>query len=117
MNRVDLIGRLTRDPEVRYTQGAEPMAIARYTVAIDRRFKRLSDEQTADFIPCVAFGKQGEFAEKYLKKGSKIAITGRLQSGSYTNKEGHKVYTVEVIVEDNEFVESKKDSMAAHNEM
>lgn len=106
MNRVILIGRLTKDPEVRYTQGDSPMAIARYTLAVDRRFKRDGD-QTADFIPCVAFGKGGEFAEKYLRKGTKVAVVGRIQTGSYTNKDGVKVYTTEVIVEEQEFAESK----------
>ena len=109
MNKVILCGRLTRDPEVRYSQGAEPMAIARYTLAVDRRRSRNSDqnEQTADFISIVAFGRNGEFAEKYLKKGTKMLITGRIQTGSYTNKEGVKVYTTEVVVEEQEFAESK----------
>ena len=110
MNKVILMGRLTRDPEVRYTSGDQPMAIARYTLAVDRRQSRNNngDEQTADFINCVAFGRTGEFAEKYLHKGTKIAVTGRIQTGSYTNKEGQKVYTTDVIVEDQEFAESKK---------
>lgn len=108
MNKVILMGRLTRDPEVRYSQAAEPIAIARYTLAVDRRFKREGEEQTADFISCVAFGRQGEFAEKYLKQGTKIAVTGRIQTGSYTNKDGQKVYTTEVVVEESEFAESKK---------
>ncbi|MBQ9277634.1 MAG: single-stranded DNA-binding protein [Lachnospiraceae bacterium] len=109
MNKVILMGRLTRDPEVRYSQGAEPLAIARYTLAVDRRFVRKDsgNDQTADFIQCVAFGKNGEFAEKYLKQGTKIAVTGRIQTGSYTNKDGNKVYTTEVVVEDHEFAESK----------
>jgi len=106
MNKVILIGRLTRDPEVRYANNDNSMAIARYTLAVDRRFRRDS-EQTADFIPCVAFGRSAEFAEKYLSQGKKIAISGRIQTGSYTNREGAKVYTTEVIVEDQEFVESK----------
>ena len=113
MNKVILMGRLTRDPEVRYSQAAEPLAIARYTLAVDRRFQRRDNsgnEQTADFISCVAFGRQGEFAEKYLKQGTKIAITGRIQTGSYTNKDGNKVYTTEVIVEEQEFAESKNAS-------
>ncbi|MBR5765687.1 MAG: single-stranded DNA-binding protein, partial [Lachnospiraceae bacterium] len=93
MNKVILMGRLTRDPDVRYSSGESSMAIARYTLAVDRRFKRNGDDQTADFIGCVAFGKQGEFAEKYLRKGTKVAVTGRIQTGSYTNKEGQKVYT------------------------
>ena len=112
MNKVILVGRLTRDPEVRYSQGAEPIAIARYTLAVDRRMKRdvASDEQTADFIPCVAFGRAGEFAEKYLKKGIKIIVTGRIQTGNYTNKDGNKVYTTEVVLEEQEFAESKAAS-------
>jgi single-strand DNA-binding protein len=107
MNKVILMGRLTRDPDVRYSQGETPMAIARYTLAVDRRFKRDGDEQTADFISCVAFGKSGEFAEKYLKKGTKICVVGRIQTGSYTNKDGVKVYTTDVVVEEHEFAESK----------
>ena len=113
MNKVILMGRLTRDPEVRYSQAAEPLAIARYTLAVDRRFQRRDNsgnEQTADFISCVAFGRNGEFAEKYLKQGTKIAITGRIQTGSYTNKDGNKVYTTEVVVEEQEFAESKNAS-------
>ena len=96
MNKVILIGRLTRDPEIRYSQGEQATAIARYTLAVDRRFRRDGDTNTADFIGCVAFGRQGEFAEKYLRKGIKIAITGRIQTGSYTNKDGQKVYTTDV---------------------
>ena len=111
MNKVILMGRLTRDPEVRYsTQGDNQMAIARYTLAVDRRFNRNGDENTADFISCVAFGKTGEFAERYLRKGTKIAVTGRIQTGSYTNKDGVKVYTTDVVVEEHEFVESKNSS-------
>ena len=106
MNKVILMGRLTRDPEVRYSQGENNLAIARYTLAVDRRFQRNSD-QTADFIQCVAFGKAGEFAEKYFKQGTKIAVSGRIQTGSYTNKDGVKVYTTEVVVEEQEFAESK----------
>lgn len=106
MNNVILIGRLIKDPDVRYSQAAEPMAIARYTLAVDRRFKK-EGEQTADFISCIAFGKNGEFAEKYLRKGTKIAVTGRIQTGSYTNKDGNKVYTTDVVVENHEFCESK----------
>ena len=117
MNKVILCGRLTRDPEVRYSQGAEPMAIARYTLAVDRRRGRSNDpnEQSADFISIVAFGKAGEFAEKYLKKGTKMLITGRIQTGSYTNKDGVKVYTTEVVVEDQEFAESKNSSSNGGN--
>ena len=117
MNKVILMGRLTRDPEVRYSQGENALAIARYTLAVDRRNFRNNgnDEQTADFINCVAFGKSGEFAEKYFRQGLKIAVTGRIQTGSYTNREGQKVYTTEVVVEDQEFAESKasSDSYAA----
>ena len=108
MNKVILMGRLTRDPEVRYSQGENALAIARYTLAVDRRFNRNnSDEQTADFINCVAFGRAGEFAEKYLRKGTKVVVTGRIQTGSYTNKDGQKVYTTDVVVEECEFAESK----------
>lgn len=110
MNKAILIGRLTRDPEVRYTQGENQLAIARYTLAVDRRFNRNSDENTADFIPCVAFGKAAEFAEKYYRKGTKLAVSGRIQTGSYTNKDGVKVYTTEVVVEEQEFAESKNSS-------
>lgn len=110
MNKAILMGRLTRDPEVRYTQGENQMAIARYTLAVDRRFNRSGDENTADFIPCVAFGKAGEFAERYFRKGTKIAVTGRIQTGSYTNKDGVKVYTTEVVVEEQEFAESKNSN-------
>lgn len=109
MNKVILMGRLVREPEIRYTQSAEPMAIARYTIAVDRKFKR-EGEQTADFISCIAFGKAAEFAEKYYKKGTKIAIVGRIQTGSYTNKDGVKVYTTDVVVEEQEFAESKGSS-------
>ena len=107
MNKVILIGRLTRDPDVRYSQAEEPAAVARYTLAVNRRFHR-DGEQAADFVSCVAFGNQGEFAEKYLHQGIKIAITGRIQTGSYTNRDGQKVYTTDVIIESQEFVESKK---------
>ena len=107
MNKVILMGRLTRDPEIRYSQGEQSTAVARYTIAVDRRFRRDGDQQTADFINCVAFGRQGEFAEKYFRKGIKIAITGRIQTGSYTNREGQKVYTTDVVVEEQEFAESK----------
>lgn len=112
MNTVILMGRLTRDPDVRYSQAAEPMAIARYTLAVDRRGRRdvSGSEQTADFIPCVAFGRVGEFAEKYFRQGLKIVISGRIQTGSYTNRDGIKVYTTEVIVEEQEFAESKSSS-------
>ena len=106
MNKVILIGRCTRDPEVRYSQGENATAVARYTLAVDRQFKRDGD-QSADFINCIAFGKRGELAEKYLRKGTKIAVVGRIQTGSYTNKDGQKVYTTDVIVDEHEFVESK----------
>lgn len=117
MNKVILMGRLTRDPDIRYTQAAEPMAIARYTLAVDRRFQRSDsgDEQTADFISCVAFGRQGEFAEKYLHKGTKIVVAGRLQTGSYTNKDGNKVYTTDIVVEEQEFAESKASQTASED--
>ncbi|MDD3206657.1 MAG: single-stranded DNA-binding protein [Lachnospiraceae bacterium] len=107
MNKVILMGRLTRDPEVRYSQGDNAMAIARYSLAVDRRFNRNNEERTADFINCVAFGKAGEFAEKYFRKGTKVAVTGRIQTGSYTNKDGVKVYTTDIVVEEQEFAESK----------
>lgn len=113
MNRVILMGRLTRDPEVRYSQGEQPMAIARYTLAVDRRGSRNNggdNQQTADFIGCVAFGRSGEFAEKYFHKGTKLVVTGRIQTGSYTNKDGQKVYTTDVVVDDQEFAESKNAS-------
>lgn len=103
MNKAIEIGRLTRDPEVRYSQGSNT-AVARYTVAVDRKFKR-EGEPTADFIPCVAFGKQAEFAEKYFRKGTKVVISGRITTGSYTNKDGQKIYTTEITVEEQEFAE------------
>lgn len=112
MNKVILMGRLTKDPEVRYSQGENNLAIARYTLAVDRRFKKESD-QTADFISCVAFGKAAEFAEKWFKQGIKVAVTGRIQTGSYTNKDGAKVYTTDVVVEEQEFAESKKSNEPA----
>ena len=114
MNKVILMGRLTRDPEVRYSQGESANAVARYTLAVDRRFKRDGDA-TADFINCVSFGRAAEFAEKYLRQGVKIAVTGRIQTGSYTNKDGVRVYTTDVVVEEQEFAESKasSDSYAA----
>ena len=110
MNKVILMGRLTRDPEVRYSQGEQATAIARYTIAVDRRGRRDGDQQTADFIGCVAFGRLGEFAEKYLRKGTKVAIVGRIQTGSYTKADGSKVYTTDVVVEECEFAESKNAS-------
>ncbi len=112
MNKVILMGRLTRDPEVRYSQGAEPLAIARYTLAVDRRGRRDANggDQSADFIQCVSFGRTAEFAEKYLKQGTKMLISGRIQTGSYTNKDGNRVYTTEVVVEEQEFAESKANA-------
>ena len=109
MNKAILMGRLTRDPEVRYSSGERSMAIARYTLAVDRGFRRGNDpsEQTADFIPCVAFDKSGEFAERYFRQGMRVLVSGRIQTGSYTNKEGQKVYTTEVIVDTQEFADSK----------
>ncbi|MCI5996600.1 MAG: single-stranded DNA-binding protein [Blautia sp.] len=116
MNKVILMGRLTRDPEVRYSSGDSSMAIARYTLAVDRRFRRNNDgEATADFISCVAFGKSAEFAERYFRQGLKIVVTGRIQTGSYTNRDGQKVYTTDVVVEDQEFAESKAAS-TSHGE-
>lgn len=111
MNKVILMGRLVRDPDIRYSSGENAMAIARFTLAVDRRFKR-DGEQKADFISCVAFGRNGEFAEKYLHQGTKIVITGHIQTGSYTNRDGNKVYTTDVVVEEQEFAESKKASEA-----
>ena len=114
MNRAILMGRLTRDPEVRYLSGERSMAIARYTLAVDRGFKRGdSSEQNADFIPCVAFDKAGEFAERYFRQGMRVLVSGRIQTGSYTNKEGQKVYTTEVIIETQEFADSKGASDGA----
>ena len=112
MNRAILMGRLTRDPEVRYSSGEKSMAIARYTLAVDRGFKRGGDsnEQTADFIPCIAFDKAGEFTEKYFRQGMRVLISGRIQTGSYTNKEGQKVYTTEVIIDTQEFADSKVEN-------
>ena len=106
MNKAILMGRLTCDPDIRYTNGEKPVCVARYTLAVDRRFKR-DGEQQADFIPCIAFGRQGEFAQKYFQKGTKIVISGRIQTGSYTNRDGVKVYTTDVIVEEQDFAESK----------
>ncbi len=114
MNKVILMGRLTRDPEIRYSQNDQSMAIARYTLAVDRRGRRDGNDgqQTADFISCTAFRQQAEFAERYLRKGMKIAVVGRIQTGSYTNREGQRVYTTDVIVEEHEFCESKAASAA-----
>ena len=114
MNKVILMGRLTRDPDVKYTAGDNPMAIARYTLAVDRRFKR-ENEATADFISCVAFGKAAEFAEKYFRQGIRIVVSGRIQTGSYTNRDGNKVYTTDVVVEEQEFAESKNSAAGNSN--
>ena len=115
MNKVILIGRLTKDTETRVSQGDNPTYITRYTLAVDRRFKK-DGEPSADFINCVAFGKSAEFAEKYFFKGMKVAITGRLQSGNYTNKEGQKVYTTDVVIEEQEFAESKQSNEQHHEQ-
>ena len=116
MNRVVLMGRLTRDPEIRYSNGENALAIARFTLAVDRRFNR-RDDQTADFITCKAFGKQAEFAERFLYKGIKVAVSGRIETGSYTNRDGQKVYTTEVILDEIEFAESKAANEAARGSM
>lgn len=110
MNKVILMGMLTRDPEVRYSQSAEPIAIARYTLAVDRRGRRDNGEQTADFISCIAFRQKAEFAERYLQKGIKIAVVGHILTGSYTNRDGQKVYTTDVVIDEQEFAESKAHS-------
>lgn len=107
MNKTIVMGNLTKDPEVRYTQSENSMAVARYTLAVNRRGKQ-RENNDADYIPCVAFGKLAEFADKYYHKGTKALVTGHLQSGSYVNKEGHKVYTLDLIVEDQEFAGGKK---------
>lgn len=112
MNKVILMGRLTRDPEVRYGQGPDTSAYARYTLAVDRRWQNDGGRPTADFIGCVAFGKAAEFADKYLRQGTKIVVTGRIQTGSYTNRDGQKIYTTDVVIEDQEFAESKSSSEA-----
>ena len=109
MNKVTLIGRVVRDADIRYSQGANTTCVAKYTLAVDRKFKQ-EGQPTADFINCIAFGKLGEFAEKYLHKGVKIAVTGRIQTGSYKNKDGNTVYTTDVVVEEQEFCESKSQS-------
>lgn len=110
MNKVILVGRLTREPEVRYSNGEKPIAVARYSLAVQRKFKNSEGTYEADFINCVAMGKNGEFAEKYLKKGTQILVEGHIQTGSYTNKDGNKVYTTDVMVEAHEFVGSKSDN-------
>ena len=115
MNKVIIIGRVVRDAEIRYSQGANTTCIARYTLAVDRKFKQ-EGQPTADFIKCIAFGKLGEFAEKYLHKGIKIAVTGRIQTGSYKNKDGNTVYTTDVVVEEQEFCESKSSNQSKGND-
>ena len=115
MNKVILMGRLTRNPNISYSQGESATCGARYTLAVDRRFRE-EGGQDADFISCVAFGRQGEFAEKYLKQGTKIAVSGRIQTGSYTNREGIKVYTTDVVIEEQEFAESKNTNYEASKE-
>lgn len=107
MNKVIITGRLTRDPEIRYTDGADPMAIARFTVAVDRKGQKQEGQQNADFPSCVAFGKLAEFCEKWISRGTKVVITGRIQTGSYTNRDGQKVYTTDIVCEEIEFAESK----------
>ena len=114
MNKVILMGRLTRDPDIRYSAGENSTAVARYTLAVDRRFRR-DGEQTADFISCLAFGKTAEFLEKFGRKGTKFVLDGRIQTGNYTNKDGQRVYTTDVIVENVEFAESKNSSGAGNN--
>ena len=108
MNKVILMGRLTRDPEIRYSSGENSIAVGRFTLAVDRRFKHDGEEQQADFISCVAFGKIAEFLEKYTRQGTKLVIEGRIQTGSYTNRDGNKVYTTDIVVENAEFAESKR---------
>ncbi len=109
MNKVSLIGRLTRDPDIRRTQGENSITVARYTLAVNRRHKK-DGQQEADFISCVTFGRNGDFADKYLRKGMKIAVNGRIQTGSYQKQDGTKVYTTDVVVEEHEFCESKGNS-------
>ena len=115
MNKTVLMGRLTADPQVRYSQGENATAVARYTLAVNRKFKK-DGEPTADFIPCVVFGRSAEFTEKYFRKGMLVAISGRIQTGSYTNKDGVKVYTTDVVVEEQEFAESKAASQQNGND-
>ena len=115
MNKVIMMGRLTRNPEIRYSQGDSQTAIARFSLAVDRRFKRQGDTVTADFFNWTAFGRQAEFVEKYLKQGSKILLTGRIQNDNYTNKEGQKVYSVQVMTEEIEFAESKSSSSTGND--
>lgn len=115
MNKVILMGRLTRDAEVRYSQGESTNAIARFSLAVDRRFRRNGDEQTADFISCIAFGKTAEFFERFGRKGTKFVLEGRIQTGSYTNKDGQRIYTTDVVVENAEFAESKNTASGNNN--
>lgn len=115
MNYVILIGRLTRDPDARYTTGENPTSVSRFTLAVDRRSRKQEGIPTADFISCVAFGRQGEFADKYLRRGMKIALRGRIQTGSYVAQDGQKVYTTDVVAEDIEFCEKKTDGDASHD--
>lgn len=115
MNKVILVGRLARDPEVRYSQGENSTAVARYSLAVDRRFKK-DGEATADFIPCVVFGKSAEFAEKYFKKGMRVSVAGRIQTGSYQNKDGNTVYTTDVIVEEQEFAQGKNENSGGNGQ-
>ena len=115
MNKVILMGRLTRDAEIRYSQGESSTAIARFSLAVDRRFRRDNEEQTADFINCVAFGRTAEFLERFGRKGTKFVLEGRIQTGSYTNKDGQRVYTTDVVAENVEFAESKNNSSAGND--
>ena len=115
MNKVILRGRLTRDAEIRYSQGESSTAIARFSLAVDRRFRRDNEEQTADFINCVAFGRTAEFLERFGRKGTKFVLEGRIQTGSYTNKDGQRVYTTDVVAENVEFAESKNNSSAGND--
>ena len=115
MNKVILMGRLTRDAEIRYSQGESATAIARFSLAVDRRFRRDNEEQTADFINCVAFGRTAEFLERFGRKGTKFVLEGRIQTGSYTNKDGQRVYTTDVVAENVEFAESKNNSSAGND--
>ena len=115
MNKVILMGRLTRDAEIRYSQGESSTAIARFSLAVDRRFRRDNEEQTADFINCVAFGRTAEFLERFGRKGTKFVLEGRIQTGSYTNQDGQRVYTTDVVAENVEFAESKNNSSAGND--
>lgn len=114
MNSVQLLGRLARDPDVRYTAGENPTAVARFTIACNRKYKK-DAEQEADFISCIAFGKTAEFIERYFRKGSSMALNGRIQTGSYTNKDGNKVYTTDVVVDSLEFVGSKGENSGSND--